>query len=186
MKQEISNAVPTEGSEVSHRTLLTRLVTLSHARMHFSRRIGLFLTAALVLILLGAFTSASPAHASGGGCWSYNTWSSNADWENSATPPMYGNGSRTALGLGLNSCQQYIMIKWTDSGYDYYKVDWTRPGLNGWKEFRVSGQSYDGYMYKNFTGIYYGTSYNFAVKGCTSHWYGDSCDDWSPTVGIHT
>src|SRR5450755_2540831 len=81
---------------------------------------------------------------------------------------------------------QYLMVKWQDRGYDYYKVDWTRPGENGWQEFRVSGQSYDGYMYKNFTNAHFGTYYNFAVKGCISHWYGDSCDDWSPTVGIHT
>jgi hypothetical protein len=100
---------------------------------------------------------------------------------------MYGNDAHSPhLGLGLNSCQQYLMIKWSDRGYDYYKVDWTRPGVSGWQEFRVSGQSYDGYMYKNFTNVHFGTYYNVAVKGCISHWYGDSCDDWSPTVGIQT
>lgn len=176
MKQEISNAIPGEGSQVSRRTPV---------RIHFYRRMGLILTAALMLILLSAFTSVSSAHASS--CWSYQTWSNSATSADNGTPQMYGrDGSSPRLGLGLNSCQQYIMIKWSDRGYDYYKIDWTRPGLSNWQEFRVAGQSYDGYFYKNFPGIYYGTYYNFAVKGCISHWYGDSCDDWSPTVGITT
>jgi hypothetical protein len=41
MKQAISNAIPTEDSQVSRRTLLTR----------FSWRMGLFLTAALLMIM---------------------------------------------------------------------------------------------------------------------------------------
>ena len=138
MKQEISNAVPTEGCEVSRRTLLTRLVTLSHPRMQFYRRIGLFLTAALVLILLGAFTSASPAHASGGGCWSFNTWSSSATYQQSQNPIVYGNNNGgPQLGLGLNSCGQYFRIKWSPncsiegcSNDTYYQFDWKRPGVN--------------------------------------------------------
>lgn len=175
MKQEISNATSTEVSQVKRHT--TR----------FFRRVGLFLTAALLMIMVSAFASTSAAHASGGGCWSYNTWSHSATTQDTGTPSMYGNNANSpALGLGLNTCQHYIMVKWQDRGYDYYKVDWTRPGENGWKEFRVSGQSYDGYMYKNFTNAHFGTYYNFSVKGCISHWYGDSCDDWSPTVGIHT
>jgi hypothetical protein len=178
MKQTISNAILIEASQARSSTQLLR----------FSRRMGLFLTTTLLIIIISAFAFASPAHASGGGCWSYTTWSNNSNIQDNGTPNMYGNegSSGPSLGLGLNSCQQYIMVKWNDRGYDYYKVDWTRPGVSGWQEFRVSGQSYYGYMYKNFTNAHFGTYYNFAVKGCISHWYGDSCDSWSPTVGIQT
>ncbi|MBA2286905.1 MAG: hypothetical protein H0W02_15645 [Ktedonobacteraceae bacterium] len=177
MKHTHSYASPIEDAQVSRRTLLPR----------FSRHMGLFLTAALLMIMVSAFAFASPAQASGGSCWSYNTWSQSTTAD-SGNPTMYGNegSSGPAVGLGLNSCQQYLMIKWGDRGYDYYKVDWTRPGVSGWQEFRVSGPSYYGYMYKNFTNVHFGTYYNVAVKGCTSHWYGDSCDAWSPTVGIRT
>ena len=165
-----------------------RLSVLCYLSVHSHRRVGLFLTAILVLIVLNAFTFAPHAYASGGSCWSDNTWSTNANVGDTGTPEMFQikGSSGPALGLRLNNCQRYIQIKWSDRGYDYYKVDWLRPGLNAWKEFRVSGQSYDDYMYYTFKGINFRTYYNFAVKGCISHWYGDRCDDWSPTVGIHT
>ncbi len=209
MKQEISNAISTEGSQVSRRTGLPRfvpaaataavlgtsmsqLLTLSHPRIQFYRRMGLFLTVALVLIVLSAFTSAPQAHASGGGCWSYNTWSSNATYHESQDPILYrNNDGGPKLGLGLNSCGQYIRIKWSPecsiegcSNSTYYQIDWRRPGLNDWQVFTVpSGQAYYGYMYSNFNNAHLGTYYDFAVTKCTPS-YG--CGNWSPTVRITT
>ncbi len=185
MKQEITNAIPTEGSEVSRPTLLTRFVPVY-------RRMGLLLTAALVLIVLSAFTSAPHAHASGSGCGSYNTWSGNATSQESNAPIIYGNDDRgPKLGLGLNSCDRFIMIKWSPecsiegcSKGTYYQINWKRPGLDDWKYFTVPVRnSYNGYLDYNFKNAHLGTYYNFAVKKCTPS-YG--CEKWSPTVGIHT
>jgi hypothetical protein len=183
MKQEMANATPTEGGEVSRPTLLTRFVPVY-------RRLGLLLTAALVLIVLSAFTSAPHAHASSGGCWSYNTWSSNATSQESTDPILYGNhDGGPKLGLGLNTCGQYILIKWSrtvcfEGCPDlYYQVDWTRPGVNGWQQFTVNDQSNSAsYMYSYFKNAHLGTYYNFAVKRCFSN----GCSNWSPTVGITT
>src|SRR6266498_819012 len=109
MKQAIfhalpPDALPPEDPRVSPRTLLTP----------FSRRMGLFLTAALLMILVSVFAFASPAHASGGDCWSYNTWSNQATYQDTGTPAMYGNDKNSPrLGLGLNSCQDSLMVKWS-------------------------------------------------------------------------
>ena len=88
---------------------MSQLVTRGHPRIRLNRLRGLFLTAALVLMFLSAFTSASPAHASGG-CWSYNTWSDSATHQESNNPIIYWNDNGgPKLGLGLSSCDQYIM-----------------------------------------------------------------------------
>jgi hypothetical protein len=119
MKQEISNAFPPEGSQGSRRTRLPRfvpaaataavpgasmsqLLTLSHPRMQFYQRMGWFLTAALVLSFLSAFTSASSAHASGGGfCMNYNnTWSYDGQAIPSTTRPIMYSGGRGVLMSG--------------------------------------------------------------------------------------
>lgn len=172
---------------------MSQLVTRWHPRIRLNRLIGLFLTAALVLMFLSAFTSASPAHASGG-CWSYNTWSDSATHQESNNPIIYWNDNGgPKLGLGLNSCGQYIMYMWAERGVcidqcnpnPYYQIDWKRPGLNDWQKITVSpDQVYHspGYMYYYLNNAHSGTYYNFAVTSCDSY----GCGNWSPTVGIQT
>jgi len=209
MRQEISNAaVPTGGFQLRRLTRLLRsvpaatataggtsmsqLLTFRHPRTHSYRQVGWVLIAALVLGLLNTFTSASPANASAD-CWSYNTWSNKATHQDNGTPIMYWNdGSGPRLGLGLNSCGDYIKIKWSSDcsieGCDpstAYQIDWKRPGIDDWQKFTVpiSGASREGpYLYHNFRNAHYGTYYNFAVARCDKY----RCSDWSPTVGINT
>ncbi len=116
---------------------------------------------------------------SGGGCWSYTTSSPDATYESSGNPAVYGieGSDGPTLSLAFNSCSDYIQIGYT-SGYDYYKIDWWRPGRNGWTQYTTSNSV------SNFTNAHYGTTYEFVVDACTSHWYGDSCTSWSPRVYI--
>jgi|GEM_PF-2388312 hypothetical protein len=210
MKHEISNAIPTEGSQVSRRTRLPRFVpvaataavpatpmsqrlTPSRPRIPFSRRMGWFLTAALVLSFLSAFTSASSAHASGGGgCMSYNTWSNNATSQYNTNPIMYQGRDTPALGLGLNSCpgQAYgnILIHMRPNEVciegcpDYFQIDWQRSGSDSWQVFGSSLNADDAIL----SPVQLGTSYEVAVKECSFSGNTCRCSDWSPTVGITT
>ena len=116
---------------------------------------------------------------SGGGCWSYHTSSSDATTATSTNPIVYGieGSDGPSLSLAFNFCDDYIQLAYS-SGYDYYKIDWWRPGLNGWTQYTTTSSS------SNFKNAHFGTQYEFAVDACTSHWYGDSCTSWSPRVYI--
>ncbi len=116
---------------------------------------------------------------SGGGCWSYYTSSPDATYVTSSNPTVYGfDGSDApSLSLAFNRCSDYIQVAYS-SGHDYYKIDWWRPGRSGWTQYTTSNSS------SNFTNAHYGTTYEFTVEACTSHWYGDSCTAWSPRVYV--
>ncbi len=116
---------------------------------------------------------------SGGGCWSYYTSSPDATYATSGNPMVYGieGSDGPTLSLAFDFCSDYIQVGST-AGYDYYKIDWWRPGLNGWTQYNTSNSV------SNFMNAHYGTTYEFVVDACTSHWYGDSCTDWSPRVYI--
>ena len=116
---------------------------------------------------------------SGGGCWSYYTSSSDATYETSSNPIVYGieGSDGPSLSLAFNFCSDYIQLVYP-SGHDYYKIDWWRAGRNGWTQYTTSNSV------SNFTNAHYGTQYEFVVDACTSHWYGDSCTSWSPRVYI--
>lgn len=117
-----------------------------------------------------------------GGCWSYGTWSHDATSVSNGTPQMYGieGSDAPSLGLAYDRCDNIIQVTISPSGYDYYKVDWWRPGRSGWTQFTT------GNSIVNFTNAHYGTYYEFTVDTCTSHWYGDSCNAWSARVYINT
>ena len=184
---------------------MPQLVTRWHPWIRLNRLIGLSLIATLVLIALSSiFTLTPSAHAqsqvpsnqvksqlittnfsnprSGGGCWSYDTWSNDATAVSNGTPQMYGiDGSDgPSLGLAYNSCENIIQVTISPSGYDYYKVHWWRPGLSGWTQYTT------GNSVSNLTNAHYGTYYEFSADACTSHWYGDSCTSWSAHVYINT
>lgn len=116
---------------------------------------------------------------SGGGCWSYYTSSSDATYVTSSNPTVYGyeGSDAPSLSLAFNFCSDYIQVAYP-SGYDYYKIDWWRAGRSGWTQYTTSNSV------SNFTNAHYGTTYEFTVDACTSHWYGDSCTSWSPRVYI--
>ena len=116
---------------------------------------------------------------SGGGCWSYYTSSPDATYATSGTPMVYGieGSDAPSLSLAFDYCSDYIQVVYP-SGYDYYKIDWWRPGRSGWTQYTTTNSS------SNFQNAHFGVQYEFTVDACTSHWYGDSCTSWSPRVYI--
>ena len=123
---------------------------------------------------------------SGGGCWSYHTFSTNATFENTAQPVVYGiENSQDApqISVAFNFCSDYILVKIypeAQPSYDYYKVDWWTYGRHGWSQVTTK------YTVASFAYVWHNSQYEFVVDACTSHWYGDSCTDWSPYVFIAT
>jgi hypothetical protein len=163
----------------------------SRGRTGSRKRTGLLLTAALLLAVFSTSAPARPAQASDS-CWSYNTTANGATHQDNGTPTLYWNDKPATprLGLGLNTCGNYILVKWSQvcsiEGCDpstYYKVDWWRPGLNDWKEFTVSyTELKNHYANYHFVNAHRGTYYWFAVRVCTKTCF----YDWSPTVTIYT
>lgn len=121
---------------------------------------------------------------SGGGCYSYHSSSSDATVASNGQPQMYGyEGSNDApqLGLSFDYCSGAVVVTvQPGTGYDYLRVDWWRPGRNGWSQYTTSNTT------STISHVYYSTYYEVTVDSCVSHWYGDSCSNWSPRVFIKT
>ncbi len=99
------------------------------------------------------------------------------------------------LGLALNTCEDYILIKWTRivcfEGCNptmYYDVTWTRKTLNDeWRHFRIYDRDAawdNGSTTHRFNNAHLGIWYDFAIRMCNED-YGCSYP-WSPTVTIWT
>jgi hypothetical protein len=114
-------------------------------------------------------------------CYSSVTSSQDATVVSNSSPQMYGfeGGNGPKLGLTYHRCVGTIIINLTGD-FDYYKVYWWRPGRDVYTQYQVSKRE------SIFNNAHAGTSYKFTVKGCYSHWYGDSCKGWSPIVKILT
>lgn len=179
MKQDTFTDIPSTTSQVGYHRRLIQV----------TRRIGVVLAAALLLAMVGAFVATPSAHASGGGCWSFNTWSNGATSREGQNPTLYrDNNGGPKFGLGLNSCDRTMLLKWSRiicfEGCPglYYQIDWKRPGYDTWQKFTVADRGGPTYMTSTFTNVHLGTYYNFAVRACMS----SGCESWSPTVGIYT
>jgi hypothetical protein len=120
---------------------------------------------------------------SGGGCRSYQSSSSDATVASNGQPPMYGYEGSDApmLGLSFDYCTGKVVVTVSpETGYDYLRIDWWRPGRNGWTQYTTSNTN------STVNNVYYNTYYEVTVDSCVSHWYGDSCTSWSPRVYIST
>jgi hypothetical protein len=163
------------------------------------KRIGFFLTAALVLGFLTAVAPAGRSEASdvkAAACWSYETSAARATHHDNGTPILYWNDDPVTvrLGMGLNTCENYILLKWSrivcfegcDPGM-YYQFDWRRKGLDEWQVFTVHNnvlRASTWYATQRFNHAHRGAWYEFAVTVCTDR-YGCT-HRWSPTVTIRT
>jgi hypothetical protein len=183
MKQDTFTVVPSTASQVGH----------SRRLIQISRRIGIVLAvAAVLLVMVGAFTTPPSAHASG--CSSSNTWATQGAIKEGQNPVLYRNstGGGPKLGVLLNSCEKQFTLKWSrticfDYGCEdvYYQVYWKRPGYDTWQQFTADNSSSTQYKITTFKNVHLGTYYNFAVRSCHSNARG--CNGtWSPTVGIYT
>jgi hypothetical protein len=163
-----------------------------------TRAIGLFLAAVSGLGFLTAMAAPRAANASEveAACWSYETSATNATHQDNGTPILYWNDAPVTvrLGMGLNTCENYILLKWTriicfegcDPGM-YYQVDWRRKGLDEWQVFTVYNNTLgrsSQYAIQRFNNAHRGLWYEFAVTVCTDR-YGCT-HGWSPTVTIWT
>lgn len=119
---------------------------------------------------------------SGGGCLVDRSYSRDANIVTASFPYMYGyeNSNAPMIGLLYDWCKDQITVKISREGYDYYKVNWWRPGRNGWSQYKTSIST------SIFSNVHPDTYYQFTVEGCFSHWYGDSCKSWSPRVNTST
>jgi hypothetical protein len=120
---------------------------------------------------------------SGGGCISYRSSSSDANIASNGQPQMYGYEGSDApmLGLSFNYCNGTVLLTiQPGTDYDYLRVDWWRPGRNGWSQYSTTSTG------TTITNAYYNTYYEVTVDSCVSHWYGDNCSNWSPRVYIST
>lgn len=125
-------------------------------------------------------TSAVKVH-SGGGCFYRDgELASHADLGQTYDPPRWQVGNSPFFGAKFDSCRDVIHLSWSGSGFDFYQVRWSRPGLSE-QQFSTSNQNGI-----DFTNAHFNTIYTFYAQGCVSHWYGSSCSDWSPTIRVAT
>lgn len=178
MTQDTFAIISYTSSQTSHRRRLIQV----------SLRIGIFLVAAVLLVMIQTFIATPSAHASG--CWSSNTWSQNATSQEGQNPILYRNGQGgPRLGMLLNSCNRQFVLKWSrticfEGCAVYYQFDWKRPGYDTWQTFTVEDHSSNAYQTSPFTNVQMGTYYNFAVRSCFKS--SGRCEAWSPTVGIYS
>ena len=172
---------------------MRRLVTLRRPRGRSRSRLGVILVAAALVAGLGATSPAVPPAHADVQCWSYDTSATGATHQKSGTPTMYWNdGSGPKLGLGLNTCENYIAVTWSAlcsfegcSPGTYYEIDWWRPGLDGWKRLTLTSSDAQyryPYLTYRFSNALRDTYYGFAATKCDN----SGCRAWSPTVSIST
>jgi predicted small secreted protein len=117
---------------------------------------------------------------SGGGCWTrYGQLASHADLGQNSDPPRWQVGNSPFFGAQIIACQDVVYLNWS-TGYDFYQVRWSRPGLDE-QQFSTSSQGSI-----NFTNAHFRTIYSFKLQGCNNGIFGSSCTTWSPTVTVAT
>ncbi|GAC1365137.1 MAG: hypothetical protein PVS3B3_34450 [Ktedonobacteraceae bacterium] len=149
----------------------------------FTKRFTLFFFAAtFALFAICTFTAASatPAYASGGGCYSGYTDYPGAQIGD--TDGYYGfSNDSPMVTANFNTCTDKIELRWKNSNHDFHQVRWIRPGMS--QESQYQSEYSNG---SNFSNAHYNTVYQFIVQGCDSHWYGSSCTNWSVRMYVHT